>query len=234
MSLLRLLAAGRSLVGMKDITARYRMRTAALLPKFGSPKNPFAAPAKTEPKPRPGIAPAAVPAQTKPEPVKMETVPLFDGKPKTPPAPAAPKTPVAPVKATEPLREAIQPARPELKSKPARPVAAARKPAAFGGWVTRINPLPLLRLLKPGANKSPKPRPARAAVQGELSLEKVKVVRNDLNDADVELLPARSTVTVSASSAISPVVTKTEPKAVSTTWNRLTSRLLGAGQSLTH
>jgi hypothetical protein len=55
-----------------------------------------------------------------------------------------------------------------------------------------------------------------------------------LNDADVELLPARSTVTVNASSAISPVVTKTEPKAVSTTWNRLTSRLLGAGQSLTH
>src|SRR6266404_8918882 len=138
MSLLRLLAAGRSLVGMKDITARYRMRTAALLPKFGSPKNPFAAPAKAEPKPRPGIAPAAVPAQTKPEPVKMETVPLFDGKPKTPktpptpPAPAAPKSPVAPVKAKEPMREAIQPARPELKSKPARPVTAARKPAAFG------------------------------------------------------------------------------------------------------
>jgi len=234
MSLLRLLAAGRSLVGMKDITARYRMRTAALLPKFGSPKNPFAAPAKTEPKPRPGIAPAAVPAQTKPEPVKMETVPLFDGKPKTPPAPAAPKTPVAPVKAKEPLRETIQPARPELKSMPARPATAARKPAAFGGWVTRINPLPLLRLLKPGANKSPKPRPARAAVQGELSLEKVKVVRNDLNDADVELLPARPTVTVSASSAISPVMTKTEPKTGSTTWNRLTSRLLGAGQSLTH
>src|SRR5258708_26563784 len=234
MSLLRLLAAGRSLVGMKDMPARSRLRTAALLAKFGWPKNPFAAPAKAEPKPRPGIAPAAVPAQTKPEPVKMETVPLFDGKPKTPPAPAAPKTPVAPVKATEPLREAIQPARPELKSKPARPVAAARKPAAFGGWVTRINPLPLLRLLKPCANKSPKPRTAPAAAQGELSLEKVKVGRNDLNDADVELLPARSTVTGSASSTTSPVMTKTEPKTGSTTWNRLTSRLLGAGQSLTH
>src|SRR5260370_11237539 len=120
MSLLRLLAAGRSLVGRKDIAARYRMRPAALLPKLGSQKNPFAAPAKAEPKPRPGIAPVAVPAQTKPEPAKMETVPLFDGKPKTPPAPAAPKTPVAPVKATEPLREAIQPGRPELKPNPAR------------------------------------------------------------------------------------------------------------------
>jgi len=224
MSLLRLLAAGRSLVGMKDITARYRMRTAGLLPKFGSPKNPFAAPTKAEPKAKPGIAPLAVPTAAKPEPVKMETVPLFDGKPK---APAAPKTPVAPVKAKEPLREVIQAARPELKPKPARPVTAAGKPVAFGGWVTKINPLPLLRRLKPGANKSPK---ARAAVQGELSLEKVKVVRNDLNDADVELMPARPTVVTSASSAISPAMNKTEP----TTWNRLTSRLLGAGQGLTH
>ena len=108
--------------------------------------------------------------------------------------------------------------------------AYVRKPVAFAGWVTKINPLPLLRRLKPGAKKSPKPRPARAAVQCELSLEKVKVVRNDLNDADVELMPARPTVATSASSAISPAVTKTEP----TTWNRLTSRLLGAGQSLTH
>ena len=233
MSLLRLLAAGRSLVGMKDITARYRMRTAGLLPKFGSPKNPFSVPTKAEVKPKPGISPVAGSTATKPEPVKMETVPLFGGKPKaavTPTIPVAPVAPVAPVKAKEPVRETFQAARPELKPKPAKPVTAARKPVAFGGWVTRINPLPLLRRLKPGANKSPKPRPARAAVQGELSLEKVKVVRNDLNDADVELLPARPTVATSASSAISPAMTKTEP----TTWNRLTSRLLGAGQSLTH
>ena len=215
---------------MKDITARYRMRTAALLPKFGSPKNPFSAPTKAEAKPKPGMASVAVPTQTKPEPVKMETVPLFDGKPKTPPAPAVSKTLVAPVKAKEPLREAIQAARPELKPKLTKPVTAAGKPVAFGGWVTKINPLPLLRRLKPGATKSPKPRPTRAAVQCELSLEKVKVVRNDLNDADVELMPARPTVATSASSAISPAMNKTEP----TTWNRLTSRLLGAGQGLTH
>lgn len=160
----------------------------------------------------------------------METVPLFDAKPKTPPAPAAPMTSVAPVKAKEPLREAIQPARPELKSKLAKPVTAARKPAAFVGWVTKINPLAILRRLKPGAERSPRPRPARAAVQGELSLEKVKVVRNDLNDADVELMPARSMVTTSASSAVLPAMAKTGP----TTWNRLTSKFLGAGQSLTH
>ena len=232
MSLLRLLAAGRSLVGMKDITARYRMRTAGLLPKFGSPKNPFATPTKAEAKPKPGVAPVAVPTTAKPEPVKMETVPLFDGKPKAPlaSAPVVTMAPVAPEKAKEPLRETIQAARPELKPKAAKPVKPARKPVVFSGWVTKINPLPLLRRLKPGANKSPKPRPARAAVQGELSLEKVKVVRNDLNDADVELMPARPTVTTIASGAILPAAAKTGP----TTWNRLTSRFIGAGHSLTH
>ena len=162
----------------------------------------------------------------------METVPLFEAKPKTSPEPAraASMAPVAPVKAKEPLRETIQAVQPELKPKPVKPVTAARKPAAFSGWVTKINPLPFLGRLKPGANKSPKPRPARAAVQGELSLEKVKVVRNDLNDADVELMPARTTVTTSANSAILPAAAKTGP----TTWNRLTSRFVGAGQSLTH
>ncbi len=232
MSLLRLLAAGRSLVGMKDITARYRMRTAGLLPKFGSPKNPFAAPTKAESKGKPGIAPVAIPAQPKPEPVKMETAPLFEAKPKISPTPApmlaAPMAPAAPVKAKEPLRKTIQAVKPELK--PAKPVAAARKPVTFSGWVTKINPLPLLGRFKPGANKSPKPRPGRAAVQGELSLEKVKVVRNDLNDADVELMPARATVTTTVSSGNLPPLARTGP----TTWNRLTSRLVGAGHSLTH
>jgi hypothetical protein len=233
MSLLRLLAAGRSLVGMKDITARYRMRTAGLLPKFGSPKNPFATPTKAESKSKPGIAPEAGPITTKPEPAKMETVPLFDGKPKAsvaPITPVVPAAPAAPAKAKEPVREAIQAARPELKPKPAKLVTAPRKPVAFGGWVTKINPFPLLRRLKPGTNKSPKARPARAAVQGELSLEKVKVVRNDLNDADVELMPMRPAVVTSASSAVLPSTTKTGP----TTWNRLTSRFVGAGESLTH
>jgi hypothetical protein len=34
-------------------------------------------------------------------------------------------------------------------------------------------------------------RPSRLAVQGELSLEQIKVVRNDLSDADLEVVPAK-------------------------------------------
>jgi hypothetical protein len=41
MSLVRLLTAGKSLVGLKDEQARYRMSDPRALPKFGSSRNPF-------------------------------------------------------------------------------------------------------------------------------------------------------------------------------------------------
>ena len=34
-------------------------------------------------------------------------------------------------------------------------------------------------------------RPTRLPVQGELSLDQIKVVRNDLSDADLEVIPAK-------------------------------------------
>lgn len=46
----------------------------------------------------------------------------------------------------------------------------------LGRWTLRVNPFKTA------------PKPARAGVQGELSLEKVKVVRNDLSDSDLELV----------------------------------------------
>ena len=63
MNLLRLLSAGRSLVGLKDSTARYRMSDPKAMPKFGSGNNPFWAKrevqGKAEPRaPLPSAAPA--------------------------------------------------------------------------------------------------------------------------------------------------------------------------------
>src|SRR5207249_426760 len=63
MNLLRLLSAGRSLVGLKDSTARYRMSDPKAMPKFGSGSNPFWAKrelqGKAEPRaPLPSAAPA--------------------------------------------------------------------------------------------------------------------------------------------------------------------------------
>ena len=41
MSMMRLLSAGRSLVGLEDNGKQYRMSHPGALPKFGSGKNPF-------------------------------------------------------------------------------------------------------------------------------------------------------------------------------------------------
>src|SRR5271169_1831879 len=48
MSLLRLLTAGRSLVGSKNPEARYHLSQAGALPRFGAKKNPFRATTKPE------------------------------------------------------------------------------------------------------------------------------------------------------------------------------------------
>ena len=52
----------------------------------------------------------------------------------------------------------------------------------------------------------------REPVQGELSLDRVKVVRNDLSDADVEIIPASQT----ARPAVKPKP-KAEPSAPAAT-----------------
>ena len=70
--------------------------------------------------------------------------------------------------------------------RPAAPPAAAdSKPAAT--WSSRFNPVSAWR----GA-RTPEPEPARPQVQAELSLDTVKVVHNDLSDADVEVVPIKS------------------------------------------
>ena len=66
------------------------------------------------------------------------------------------------------------------KTTPPPPVA---RPARAAGWSTRLNPF-----------RGPEPiaSPMVNAVQVELSLEAVKVVHNDLADADIEVVPIKS------------------------------------------
>jgi hypothetical protein len=61
----------------------------------------------------------------------------------------------------------------------APPAAKVARP----GWTTRLNPF-----------RAPEPAPAQSpcAVQAELSLNAVKVVHNDLADADVEVVPVKA------------------------------------------
>ena len=61
----------------------------------------------------------------------------------------------------------------------ARAAGAARRP----GWAHKLNPF------RPAAEARPS---APVPVQTELSLEAVKVIHNDLADADIEMVPVKS------------------------------------------
>jgi hypothetical protein len=73
------------------------------------------------------------------------------------------------------------------------------------------------------------PRFSKPPVQGELSLDRIKVVRNDLSDADLEVVPVKPLV--------QPAVTAPAPRAVEqaeraeSAWARLRPRVLGAGKT---
>lgn len=171
MSLVRLLASGKSLVGLQDMESRYRMRRRNLLPKFGSSKNPFLA--RTE---APSLPLSASGANTAP--------------------PNAAEMPPAEVTAAALKKKTPLP----VVSLPDRGAEKIFKPGPTTGLLARLSPWarklnPFARRSNPGQiAKTSAPGSTLHSVQGELSLDRVKVVRNDLNDADVEIVPAKPVV----------------------------------------
>src|SRR3989442_10674443 len=93
------------------------------------------------------------------------------------PGPAAKKT-VEPMKKTTPLTW--------MKTQKLPVVAAPAAPARATTWASKLNPASLFRSAPAAVDKNV------TAVQAELSLEKVKVIHNDLTDADVEIVPMKS------------------------------------------
>jgi hypothetical protein len=85
--------------------------------------------------------------------------------------------PVAPVKKTASLW---------AKTQKIPAFAAQGATARATTWVSKLNPAAIFRASPSSAGKIAMP------VQAELSLEKVKVVHNDLTDADVEIVPMKS------------------------------------------
>jgi hypothetical protein len=105
-----------------------------------------------------------------------------------------------------------------------RPAVATRAADWLGELGQKLNPLPLLA-------KRPVRSAVRAAqpqVQGELSLDKVKVVRNDFSDSDFEVVPMRDATRGQMAKPVAAVVEQLEP--VGAAWNRLTTRFFGAGE----
>ena len=95
------------------------------------------------------------------------------------------------VRHAEPAAENAALGEPNMKSEVAQTGTGSDKGMnayPLGRWTLKANPF------KSSA------RPATPVVQGELSLEKVKVVRNDLTESDLELVAAAKSVSKPAAS----------------------------------
>ena len=124
-----------------------------------------------------------------------------------------------PIRPAEMERRTTQAMKTEtVEMAPAAPVkTAAPAPAEFplGRWSFKRNPFASRAITAT----------AQPAVQSELSLDAVKVMRNDLSDADLELVPLSKT---SSSFALRA---QPAPRAIAKMWSRLTAQLFGAGKA---
>lgn len=160
MSLMRLLAVGRSIGTISDEPTRYRMRVEGLLPKFGT--------ARSAPS-------AAVPADLATDLVSecRSTEEQSHAAPHSSTRSAVADKPESPMN-TEVLEQ--------IPSAPAAPVAESSQPRQaypLGRWRTLRNPFAAKSAVRAGG-----------AVQTELSLDAVRPIRNDLNEDDLEVQPA--------------------------------------------
>jgi hypothetical protein len=103
-----------------------------------------------------------------------------------------PARPVAETIAT-PIHKAVSPVAAKTQKLP----TLAPKLVRVTSWTSKLNPISILRGPAPAAQS------IQAPVQSELSLDSVKVVQNDLSDADVEVVPIKSRT---ASEPVVPVL----------------------------
>ncbi|MBI3849051.1 MAG: hypothetical protein HY298_01990 [Verrucomicrobia bacterium] len=202
MNPMQLLTASKSLMDIKEATGRYRM-TEGLLPKFNSNARtiPPASTRKTEP-----ITPSPVSQIQAPPMTKWEA------KPK-----------ILPVKSLLiGTREIF------LKSGISILAVCGKASASVTSALKKINPLSYWGRRR-CQGKPENARLIKAAVQGELSLDKVKVVRNDLSDTDLEIIPVHNREKPDAPQQVPMQVSGREPMAKS--WGRLASRIFGSEQT---
>ena len=113
------------------------------------------------------------------------------------------QNPFKPADAAEPARPAAEIIAAPI-NQPAPPAAGTQKipswprPAHVTSWARKLNPIAKWRSSVSPAPAVPPP------VQSELSLDSVKVMHNDLSDADVEVVPIKSRPAEKASAPMLP------------------------------
>ena len=116
----------------------------------------------------------------------------FKSPPGTEPAKPEAETIAAPVK------KVVTPVAAKTQKLPAWPPG----PVRATNWASKLNPISMWRVPVPAT------RSAQGPVQSELSLDSVKVVHNDLSDADVEVVPIKSRTVSEATVPVLPPPTK--------------------------
>lgn len=212
MSLLRLLTAGKTLIGLKRSESRYQLPGGKGLPMFGSKKNPFRA--------------TVFPDKTDSAPVPEDTVAKLSEAPAantdSPPAPEPSPNDLPPHKdnpsngkrdiAVSAPNEA--PAKEQLPGQPAPRRSSALKALLLWRRVKKSN--------------TQGPFKGRPLVQAELSLEGVKVVRNDLSESDLEVIQTTSKRRESASPGAAD---ERKAQLPSTNWSPCAGQLVSAGKT---
>jgi hypothetical protein len=209
MSLLRLLTTGKSLVGLKNLESRYRLTTQRLLPQFGPTRNPFRSNGKSEPAQTEALVPGNDVGRDPSAEVRLSadacgaarSTPLRGEQDR------AVSTSVGGGRFTEALR--------------------TRAAALLGGYQAKLSGM--IRRVRVKAAKPAIPRFTKPPVQGELSLDKIRVMRNDLSDADLEVIATRVPTTPASSG---PAVKADKAVGIAESGcRRATAGVLGAGKS---
>jgi hypothetical protein len=279
MSLGKLLATGRSLVGGAPEEGRYNISSRNRLPKFGSAKNPFAPSATSEARPvdasvqvAPQVELPLAAAQPSAETVNERVEAMVrETKNVCQPQPAASaqtvrheETQRIPELADQPFGMSCQVGKLPVKGESFvshMVVALSSGAVAAMGWakvifqkvrvvkwgalvsgvwvqIRRAGPLSrvawgkvkvvfakLAALIRKSEPKQVFPRLGKPAVQAELSLDTVKVVRNSLEDSDLEIVTAPT----ATSTVVAPTTPVASPKRgpVPPALKKMTERLLG-------
>jgi len=161
MNPLRLLTKGRTIRGLKERPGAYKLLEKSMLPNFSGAKRP----APTTPQPQPAKAKSAILEQPPLKPMRLAPVPKVLVVPSAP----APAPKPAPVPASERAPAPVE-------DQPSKPGLWSRLAEIPSGWTRQWNPW----------HKAP---PFQSpTVQTELALDKVRVIRNDLCEDDLEVV----------------------------------------------
>jgi hypothetical protein len=120
--------------------------------------------------------------------------------------------------------------------------AKAVRSKVKGWWKAALSKAGSVMKRKPKVEKPAIPAFPEPAVQGELSLDRVKVMRNDLSDADLEVVPAKPSMAAAvAAMAGKPTTRRAEPAlaaalpaskdASGEEWQKVSLEMFGAEKS---